>query len=1112
MKADGGCETRSGAGGSSPVLARRCAALAAAAAAAALSVAAPAHAGRGWIEDPTGRSGLQVSFRDQPSYEDLAETEAALQRTASILCDATEGQVHIDRIRLLSSPESADLAALWIHDGEAASGGPYDAGGNDLHRLGAHMDVFSSARLRPDRLAHLLAHHMFGLGDQYDDQRRRGGACGIGPGFEKGQLDEKNHSIMQGAGGMRCSEGALLGQDCLRDDECAGAPCKAVLASEFSTPENHDLLRGDATACPRPNPATRIRFVGVLPSRAEPQSALDATDFLSARATSAWHQEVALLGSSGTPPGLRLEFFLAHPSRLAWQLTVAADASEFGGPKGKLAVLRSWTMTFHDNFSLATVEPPDLRLVLPPTQGRGPAETAIDIGTRNPDAAGSPGQGYDGLQMVAAGAPRVSVTFDGVAGCGEQWCASSWNSSRGRWELSEQSLLHHGASDWQTLTTNYPFLVAPQGTVNEDAPASCDAPVHFYADVMGTDQVVFVLDTSRSMGMRVDGKPGEVCANSADDDADGETDEADCADSRLEYERIAVRGFLALASNPKLQVGVVAMQTDAETVSEVRDASGGRGGVLSAVLASLKAEGDTAVGSALEKAQEALAKVEHTGRSRTVILISDGVNNVGVVPGQEERKLDPILYRVDTVAIGHAADGLGLSAIAARSGGHAFSAMQPTAVPGILAELAAHETGNALVLARTDFDLAAPATGAPRDTPAIREFPIDVEEKAHELEIFLGTRNDRIDDWRLLYELVGPDGERLDESSPQSHSERGFSVLRVPEPRPGRWLLRVMPGAHALQKNEVLAFTVQDNADLFADADPRLASVAHPVHLSARTAYVTDIDGDVSVQGSVRRPDGSEVPVTFARDPITQDWGADFNGFAGRGLYEVRVAAAVAARSQPALGEPIFPGPARALVRVVPFARVTTASFFVADGPWPACSSDDCDEDGLPDRLENVNCPDDVDGDGIPNRYDADSDNDEIFDGEEGTADLDHNGVPDFCDPEKTPDSLSAVIDAEEAARAGACDADGKASRDSLRFSLSALRRIVQVVRTRPGIPPEVRADLVSGLDKVVGIKKQAVVIADVLPEFCQKYQGRLDEALAIERDLRVRVDPYLVK
>ena len=1124
-----------------PHRARFCAVLGMLAAVAISSSVRLAEAGRAWIEDPTGRTVLQVAFREPPSYADLAEAQAVLTRTAAIVCDATEGQIRIAQIRLVSSPANEDVAALWLHDDEAASGGPYDASGTDFRRLGAHMDVFASARLRPDRLAHLLGHHVFGLGDQYDDQRRRGGVCGIGPGFERGRLDEANHSIMQGAGGMQCVDGPLLGQDCLRDDECAGAMCRAVLASEFSVPLNHDLLRGDSGACPRPSPVSRVRLGGILPSRSELVRAFDGKDFLSARATSAWHQDMEVLGPAGTLPGIRLHFYLSHTARLSWQLTVGADASEFGGARGEFVMLRSWALLFNQDFSLASVYPEELRLELPTSAGKGPVEVAIDVGSRNPDARRNPGQGYDGLQMVTAGTPMLKLDVDGVVGCSAEWCAASWNESTGRWELSEQSLLHHGASDWQTLHANLPFLVPPTGAVVEDAPSLCQTPPQFITDVMGADQVVLVLDTSRSMGMRVDGLAGEVCGNGTDDDLDGETDEADCADSRLEYERVAARAFIALADSRSLQVGLVAMHTDAELVSDVQEVGGPRRAVLGAVLGSLGAEGDTALGTALERAQEALKKVERVARSRTIVLMTDGAKNVGIAPGQEAHRLDPLLYRVFSVAIGSAADGMTLAAIAARSGGVAFATPGATGTPAILAELAARHTGNALLLPRTTFDLARPgeadakpvatprgtakaaaasrgmqprAAAASRESPprsaaASRDFEFRVEEKARELVVFLGTRNDRIDDWRLLFELQAPGGDRIDDTAAQSRAERGFVVVRISDPKPGRWLLRVLPGGRGVQHSEVLAYTAQSSADFFMDADPRLASVTRSVHLSARPSYVTDLDGDVSIEGTVLRPDGTEVPVTLTRDPLTRNWGAEFDRFAGRGLYEVRLRLRVGEYARPALGEPIFPGPSRVLVRVVPFERTATASFFVADGPPPPCSAADCDDDGLADRLE-TGCPDDVDADGMWNRVDADSDNDEILDGEEGVVDLDLDGIPDFCDPESTPDSLSEAIEAEETAVAGACGADAATSRDRLRASLSAVRRIVQVVRTRDGVPPDVRADIVLRLEKVIGLKKQAVVIGDVLPEFCKKFQARLEEALLIERDLRVRVDPYL--
>ena len=379
--------------------------------------AGEALAGRGGVEDPSGRLTFQVAYRSQPTYQDVAEVQAALTRTAEILCDATEGQVRVGRVRLTSSPADEDAASLWLHDGDAASGGPWSAAGGDLGRLGAHMDVFSSARLRPDRLAHLLGHHAFGLGDQYDEQRRRGGACGIGPGFEASRLDERHHSIMQAAGGMRCLEGPLSGQECLRDDECAGAPCEPWLSSEWSVPSNHDLLRGDAGVCPRPSPVSRLRLVGLLPRSATPVGRLDSRDFLLARATSAWHGRVDVVDPRRENSSVGLDLYLSHLEPLVWQLSVAADAGELGGARGELRSLGDWRLSFNEDFSLARVQPEALRFELPPTGGRPALEVAIDLGTRNPDAEHDPGHGYDGFQMVATGAVSVDVEVDGVVGC-----------------------------------------------------------------------------------------------------------------------------------------------------------------------------------------------------------------------------------------------------------------------------------------------------------------------------------------------------------------------------------------------------------------------------------------------------------------------------------------------------------------------------------------------------------------------------------------------------------------------------------------------------------------------------------------------------------------------
>jgi len=1079
--------------------------------------ASVAVAGSATIEDPTGRATLQVAFRFPPTYQQLAESQAALTQMAELICDATEAQVRISEVRFTTAPADEEAAGLWFLPQNARSGGSYFADGSGLRRLGSHMDVFAPAQRRPDQLAHLFSHHAFGLGDEYDEQRRRGGACGVGPSFEPQMLNETNHSLMQAAGGMRCTSGALAGQACLRDDECGGSSCTAVLASEFSVASNHDLLRGLGDTCPRQQTLSRIHFRGLLPKTAEPLTAFDPTDFLTARATSSWYQEAETVDTGGTLPGLRLYAYLTHVEPMAWQLSFAADAGELGGKDGEFRLLHTWMLRFNPDFSLAGVTHPPMTLKLKARADAAPFDVAVDVGTLEPAGTTQAGTGFDGLQMIGAGAVKVVMGFDGLPGCSASYCATSWNTHTQRWELSEQSLLHGGLSDWETLVQNYPFLRAPAGLPAADPPEICRTAPDFINDVMGSDQVVLVTDTSLSMGTSVGRGTAEVCNNGRDDDGDGSVDEAACVSSRLDFARLAMRAFLSLEQGRNVQVGVIAMHTDADIVARVDDLTAAREMVLGAVLDNLSADGDTALGTALERTHEALADVQRLGRSRTVILLTDGVNNVGIAPGQEQRLLPPSRLRMFTVGLGSAADLMTSSVLSARSAGTTYYAAGAADLPGIYAELAARQNGQPLLMERTAFQIARPgdADGKRAGVPPAREFNLDVEEHASQLVLFLGARNDRIASWRLYFDLTGPDGERIDDTSLQASSEPGFVVVRISDPHPGRWRLRVLAGASGIQATELVAFVENDNIRLSADALPRLASVRSPVRITASPAYETDLEGDVTVTGKVHRPDGTDVDITLKRDPFTRGWQVPFDKWAGRGLYEVKIDAKVGDRTQPALGEAIFDGAARAPVRVVPFHRSTTASFYLADGEFAKCAANDCDNDGIRNGIE-TRCGNDTDGDGIPNRFDGDSDNDEVLDSIEGVRDSDGDLIPDFCDPKDDGNgagSFAAAIKAEEQAMTLVCTEDAPAGIDQLKESLLRLRRILQIVRTTSSLSLERRHTLAGRMETAIELKKKALVIGnpgDVLPDFCGKVRERLDEALTIEREIRPEIDAML--
>ena len=75
----------------------------------------------------------------------------------------------------------------------------------------------------------------------------------------------------------------------------------------------------------------------------------------------------------------------------------------------------------------------------------------------------------------------------------------------------------------------------------------------------------------------------------------------------------------------------------------------------------------------------------------------------------------------------------------------------------------------------------------------------------------------------------------------------------------------------------------------------------------------------------------------------------------------------------------------------------------------------DADGDGLPDDAEGKDAPGgpiDSDGDGVPDYQDTDSDNDGILDGDEGTGDVDADGIPDVTDPINSAPPLPITLKA----------------------------------------------------------------------------------------------------
>lgn len=213
-------------------------------------------AGEGRVDATNGDVFFNAHFRFPPTTQQIADVKSALDLMAFGMCDATDGQLRVKQVTLSQGQPNEAKGDFWLHALPGRSGLSFFLNGANLGNLGSHVDMFSGAIFAPDVYLHEFGHHAWGLGDEYDEQARFGGACGIGPSFDAGTIDERNHSIMQQSGSAQCVGGANNGASCKRNSECpaagggAAGTCQLVRMSELSVATNHDLLQGNGFNCP----------------------------------------------------------------------------------------------------------------------------------------------------------------------------------------------------------------------------------------------------------------------------------------------------------------------------------------------------------------------------------------------------------------------------------------------------------------------------------------------------------------------------------------------------------------------------------------------------------------------------------------------------------------------------------------------------------------------------------------------------------------------------------------------------------------------------------------------------------------------------------------------
>jgi hypothetical protein len=1008
----------------------------------ALCFAAPAvrpelaAAAGGSVDSATGDVHVNFHFLFPPQAAEIDRVKEQSERASRLLCDATEGQMRIGSMRLTAGGAAESAGDVWYYPNGAVNRSR--SGGAPIHNNG-NRTYLAYGSIRSDVHAHEFGHLVFGLGDQYDEQRRFGGACGQGPAFDEGATDERNHTLMQQQGFQRCvtAGGERTANACYTDADCgAGETCPLPdLSSELAVESNSDLLIGDEAldedTCPESRSGSVISVGGYVRA-GNAVAPFDATDFATAKASSPvetakdYIDELGVLTAYDEGSAHAVWIFSEHTGTRQWTVHFAMDDKHFpGGETGDLHYLGSCAIVFEAVPSLSVPvpggSPVDHRRVesvngTPVAMGsacdvvldelaNGAEPTFLSVVFDELSERDSSGTGGDfgatdyslGTRILAlGGVQQLGVCADTHA------CERRWNEGTQRWEASAVT---GGAfaedlepeADWTHLVANaaawYDLaLAAPGGLPEDDEPDGCDAPIEFDTDVSGVDQVMLVIDRSGSM--------------KTDRDQAGDTR------TRLEWAQAGARGFAKLQKATGIEIGLVSFADTAESDLPLRPIEADGSAIpgtheeseFIAAVDALAPDGATAIGDALDAARDLLAG-EPGDRTQAILLLSDGENNSGThdpLEVTEELADDGII--VYSVPVGDAADGGSLAEIADQTGGEVYDSPTGFELPTIYADLYARIRGETPLFTRTPLSLLpGPTVGGPGP---VHEIKLPIETGAQRLNVMLSNANDQADLWNPGFELVDPGGAVvLDDGDASVAIDPFFKLARLDAPAPGVWTLRIFANNPYPQELAYWVHVENPTPDCWAGVDPFVVTnPADGVRIRANASFGGPLGRGVGYAARIDGPAGYQATMSVPYD--SEDGGGErviTSGLTARGRYDVvvRCTAGPSARFDP--GEGADEVSVSEQGRPAPFVREARASFFL-DVPFEVPPGEDCDGDGIPNTAEGF--PADTDGDGLPNGCDSDADGDDVPDDDEPSCPDDGDHTPSFLDPDSDGDGV----------------------------------------------------------------------------------------------------------
>ena len=389
-------------------------------------------------------------------------------------------------------------------------------------------------------------------------------------------------------------------------------------------------------------------------------------------------------------------------------------------------------------------------------------------------------------------------------------------------------------SVWETIAGQTRFPATAPANLPVDAPPAAQ-PVTFVEGIGGL-RTMLLLDRSGSMSLN----------------------------QRLDFAKLGAKQFVDLTQTGD-GIGVASFESSSSVDYALAAVSDPVRTAAKTAIDALVASGSTNIGGGLLTALGQLTSQPNRSCNEIIVLLSDGDHNTGTPPSAALPTLMAEGVTVLTIGVGSgiSTDGQAtLQDIATQTGGRYYRVANASDLTNVFVQLAAETSGSGL-LAR-----------APGTLTSNTVLPYDVLiEPGVAAAVFAVTQDLATDD--LSLSLRRPSGAIVTEgtSDPNVKVTTGANstVFEVSGPEAGVWQMVVNAGAVTNGQIDLVAYARHDGVQLNASVDNDVVAFPEQVVISASPLYGGEAVVGASVQGVVKRPDGSELPITLHDDGVGED-------------------------------------------------------------------------------------------------------------------------------------------------------------------------------------------------------------------------------------------------